>query len=251
MCSSSEGRSAVVSRTLASENAAQYLRRQWRFDAQVANIFEDHVRKSVPFYDEIHRMNAEMSDWFIQDSSLVYDLGTSVGEGINRLHSRHSDKKPRFVAVDASHEMVERAKTKLAHVPNVQFIIADLNKPFSISDASYVMLVLTMQFLNPETRPFLLREIHKGLREGGGVVLVEKVTATTPEFDEMWIELHHGFKRRCGLTDDDIIGKQISLRGVMVPFSAEENLQLLREAGFTTVEVFFKWYNWLGILAVK
>jgi len=62
-----------------------YLLRQWRFDASVVNIFEDHIRKSVPFYDEIHRMIAEISDWFLAKQSLIYDLGTSTGECIRRL----------------------------------------------------------------------------------------------------------------------------------------------------------------------
>jgi FkbM family methyltransferase len=30
--------------------------KQWHFDAQVASIFEDHIRKSVPFYDERRKM---------------------------------------------------------------------------------------------------------------------------------------------------------------------------------------------------
>jgi tRNA (cmo5U34)-methyltransferase len=38
---------------------------------------------------------------------------------------------------------------------------------------------------------------------------------------------------------------------VLIPYTLEENRRLLKENGFSTVDVFFKWYNWAGVIAVK
>jgi len=38
---------------------------------------------------------------------------------------------------------------------------------------------------------------------------------------------------------------------VLIPYRLEENMQLLKEVGFCSVEVFFRWYNFCGIVAVK
>jgi len=224
---------------------------EWRFDDAIAKIFEEHVRKSVPFYEEIHRMIAEISDWFLGESSLIYDLGTSTGEAILQIHGRHGNKKLRYIAVDAASAMIDKARIRLLHVPNVQFLACDLNNPFLIENASMVLLVLTLQFLKPESRPRLLKEVYDGLGDGGALVLVEKVSGKSARFDEMWVALHHDMKRRSGFSDSEISDKDRSLRGVMLPYSLHDDLQLLRGAGFRKFDVFFKWYDWAGILAIK
>jgi len=224
---------------------------QWRFDETVAKIFDRHIRESVPFYNEIHRMTAEISDWFVRDSSLVYDLGTSTGEGVRRIFERHRKKNLRFVAVDISKDMMAKAREKLLDVPNVQFVVSDLNNPFPIENASLVMSIFTLQFVTPNSRPRLLRDIFNGLIEGGAFVLVEKVLGETPRIDEVWMDLHHDLKRRNSIDDHEIAVKSRTLRGILVPRSLPENMYLLRQVGFSEMDVFFKWYNWAGVLAIK
>jgi tRNA (cmo5U34)-methyltransferase len=225
---------------------------QWSFeDEELARIFEHYVRKHVPFYDEIHRMVAELSDWFLRDGGVVYDLGTSTGECVLRIHDRHPSKDLKFVAVDSSREMIEKAKLRLSHVPQVEFVVADLNTPFQIENASLVSGVLILQFLEPSSRPRLLQEIYRGLKNGGALLLVEKVTGRTKRFESMWNDLYHDLKRRNGVSELEITAKATSLRGVMLPYPLGADIRLIRQAGFQDFDVFFKWYNWVGIIAVK
>ena len=41
------------------------------------------------------------------------------------------------------------------------------------------------------------------------------------------------------------------LENVLVPYRVEENRDLLSRHGFESVDVFFKWYNFCGLIAVK
>lgn len=52
---------------------------EWKFDEQVSQHFDTHVRKSVPLYEEVQKAVIEISEWFIRDNSVVYDLGSSTG----------------------------------------------------------------------------------------------------------------------------------------------------------------------------
>ena len=47
---------------------------EWKFDEQVSQHFDTHVRKSVPLYEEVQKAVIEISEWFIRDNSVVYDL---------------------------------------------------------------------------------------------------------------------------------------------------------------------------------
>jgi tRNA (cmo5U34)-methyltransferase len=108
-----------------------------------------------------------------------------------------------------------------------------------------------MQFLTLAERRTLLTRINEGLIEGGGLLIVEKVSAEHSCFEEIWTELYWDFKRRQGFTPEQILEKANSIRGVLKPLTADENIDLLSQTGYSRVEVFFKWYNWAGFLAVK
>ena len=57
----------------------------WRFNNTVAKKFDKHVNQSIPFYKEIQTYVTEISDWFIKDDNLIYDLGCSTGQTIEKL----------------------------------------------------------------------------------------------------------------------------------------------------------------------
>ncbi|MFM8411113.1 MAG: tRNA (cmo5U34)-methyltransferase, partial [Alphaproteobacteria bacterium] len=42
-----------------------------------------------------------------------------------------------------------------------------------------------------------------------------------------------------------------ALENVLIPYRLDENVKLLRDAGFHEPEIFFKWYNFCGLVAVK
>lgn len=63
----------VVGDSIVAENAS------WSFRGSVSENFTDHVRKSVPLYEEGHDLVCKVSDFFLQDGSLCYELGVSTG----------------------------------------------------------------------------------------------------------------------------------------------------------------------------
>jgi len=58
-------------------------------------------------------------------------------------------------------------------------------------------------------------------------------------------------KRRHGYSDLEISRKREALENVLIPYKLLENRELLLRNGFRAVDVFFKWYNFCGIIAVK
>jgi tRNA (cmo5U34)-methyltransferase len=64
-------------------------------------------------------------------------------------------------------------------------------------------------------------------------------------------DFHGDFKRRNRYSELDIAQKREALEKVLVPYRLDENIRLLHEGGFTTVEIFFKWQIFAGFIAVK
>ena len=223
------------------------------FDRSVALVFDDMVARSVPFYGEIQRMLVELARDVAVPGSAVYDLGCATGTTLVQLH--HAlDPSVRFVGVDNSVEMLAETRNKLTeHGVDrlVELECRDLNEGVTVTDASVALMVLTLQFIRPLRRDRLVEQVFHGLRPDGAFLLVEKVLGEESIFNRLFIEHYYELKRRNGYTELEISQKREALENVLIPYKLLENRELLLRTGFRYVDVFFKWYNFCGIIAVK
>lgn len=227
----------------------------FNFGEETAAVFDDMLGRSVPFYDEVQRMVGELAADFAADGTAVYDLGCSTCTTFLHIaNALPAGSNVRFVGLDSSQEMLEIARRKLgeqgfAHPYELRR--ADLDQDIEIHDASVVLLVLTLQFVRPLQRDRLIRRIAQGMAENGCLILVEKVLGESSTFNRLFIKHYYEMKKRNGYSDLEISQKREALENVLIPYRLEENRELLRSQGFQHVDVFFKWYNFCGIVAMK
>jgi tRNA (cmo5U34)-methyltransferase len=225
----------------------------FKFDESVVNVFNDMVVRSVPLYSEIQRMIAEISQEYACPGSSIYDLGCSTGTTLIAL-DKVVDSSARFVGVDESKEMLDKCKTNFVeNNPRRQMNVvhADLNHGVIIDNASVVILCLTLQFVRPINRPRLLQSVYKQLQPGGALILVEKILCENSAFNRQFIKYYYKMKKRNNYNEMEIAQKREALENVLIPYKISENIQMLEEAKFKSSEVFFKWYNFAGIVATK
>jgi tRNA (cmo5U34)-methyltransferase len=211
------------------------------------------LSRSVPFYGEIQRMVAELAQDVVQPGSIVYDLGCSTGTTLLML-DRVLPAGVNFIGIDDSREMLVKCETKLREQQvkrKVNLECADLHLGVEMQDASLALMVLTLQFLRPLHRERLVADVFKGLRDNGGLILVEKVLGEDSHFNRLFIKHYYDFKRRNGYSETEIAQKREALENVLIPYKLLENRELLLRSGFRYVDVFFKWYNFCGIVAIK
>ena len=108
------------------------------FDARTANVFDDMVDRSVPFYGEMQRMIGELAADFAVPGTNLYDLGCSTGTSLALLHPLvHRDVH--FVGIDNSPQMLDKARQKLgthATGRSLELRQADLHDLRGIENAS-------------------------------------------------------------------------------------------------------------------
>ena len=225
----------------------------FKFDQRVVKVFDDMVTRSVPFYIEIQRMISELAGEYAKSKSNVYDLGCSTGTTMVNMNPTVA-KDVKFIGIDDSNEMLKQCRENLINAGferefDLQF--ADLNKGVEIKNASVVVLCLTLQFIRPLHRDKLLKEIHNGIQEGGCLILVEKILAEESILNRNFIKYYYDFKKRNQYSEMEIAQKREALENVLIPYKLSEDQEMLLNAGFSHTEVFFKWYNFSGIIALK
>lgn len=222
----------------------------WSFAGEVPARFEAHVRRSVPFYDEGHDLVAELSDWFVADGSVIYDLGCATGRLSLLLAERHRARQPRVLAVERDPDMLEQARTRCAGVSGIELIEADL-ADLELGACDLVVAYYTLQFVRPRCRQQVFDRIYQALNWGGALVLFEKVRAPDARFQDIANGLYTELKLRRGFSGNEIVNKARSLKGVLEPFSTQGNLDLLGRAGFVDVMTVFKYVCFEGFVAIK
>ena len=130
----------------------------------------------------------------------------------------------------------------------VDLHVAELNDGVQVENASVVMLVLTLQFIRPLRREKLIADIFRGMRPNGCLIVVEKVLGEDSVFNRQFIKYYYDMKRRHGYSEMEISQKREALENVLIPYKLLENRELLLNSGFKAVDVFFKWYNFAGIV---
>ncbi|MCC6932615.1 MAG: methyltransferase domain-containing protein [Deltaproteobacteria bacterium] len=227
----------------------------WNFEHGVAENFDQHVRRSVPFYEEGHKLISRVSDYFIYNDSICYELGCSTGE-LTLALAKHNAHKPaaRFVAIDSSNEMIAQAEAKLQKEaePRAQVeFIQDNVLSYSFAPADLIASYYTLQFVRPSEKQILVDKVYQALKWGGGFLLFEKVRACDARFQDMMTGLYTDYKLEQGYSGEEIVAKARSLKGALEPFSTNGNLEILKRAGFVDIISIFKYVCFEGFLAIK
>lgn len=223
------------------------------FGETTAKVFDDMLDRSIPLYGELQRQISELCAEFAQPETNIYDLGCSTGITMESIRHSVSDRV-KIIGVDYSSAMLDKARERFKEQPEgapVELIEADLNSPIEIKNASVVVLNLTLQFIRPLYRDSLVKAVYEGLNDKGCLILVEKVLGNHSLINRTFIKLYYDMKKRNGYSETEIAQKREALENILIPYRLDENMELLKRCGFAYSDVFYKWYNFSGVLAVK
>jgi tRNA (cmo5U34)-methyltransferase len=226
------------------------------FNEDVARVFPDMIKRSVPGYPTIVENLGVLAAQFAQPHSVLYDLGCSLGAVTQALRRHVKTDGCRVVAVDNSHAMVERCSEYL-HAQDAMFqellpvevVEADI-LALDLQPASLVALNFTLQFVAPQQRQELLARIRQALLPGGALILSEKLRFEDETEHALLGELHLAFKRANGYSELEIAQKRSAIEHVMKPDSLEQHRERLLAAGFSKVVPWFQCLNFASLIAL-
>ena len=223
----------------------------FRFDKKVVKVFDDMVRRSVPGYDSMIQMVGLVARMYGQDNTNYYDLGASTGAISLAISLNNKHKNNQFIAIDNSAEMVKKCQANLEkEIENLKVLCADINDT-DISNASIVVLNLTLQFIDVDARLALLKKIYNGLNPGGVLIISEKIHFDDTETQNHITKLHIDFKRENGYSELEIANKRQAIENVMITDTKKTHITRLKDCGFIEASCYFQCLNFVSFLSVK
>ena len=219
---------------------------QFRFDAEVAEVFDDMITRSVPGYASLVHGIGVLAGQYTQANAYAYDLGCSLGATARSLR-RHLPATCPVIAVDASADMIAACERRAD--PGIEYQCADIRK-LTLRPARVIVLNLTLQFILPAQRLALIQQIAGALQEGGVLILAEKLRFEEP-VDRRMLQQHEAFKRNRGYSELEISQKRAALEQVLVRDTLATHEQRLIAAKLHTPTIWFQCLNFVSLLAFR
>lgn len=225
------------------------------FDHDVARVFPDMIKRSVPGYPTIVESIGLIAGQHAASGTRLYDLGCSLGAATQSMRRHVRAEGCRIIAVDNAAAMVERcreymvAQDAMVEEPcPVEVVEADITR-LELAPCSVVVLNFTLQFVAPAERLGLLKRIREALLPGGVLILSEKLQFADDATQQSLEQLHYAFKRANGYSELEIAQKRSAIENVMIPDTLETHTQRLSAAGFSHAHTWFQCLNFCSMIA--
>ena len=206
---------------------------------------------SIPHYSTLNNNIIALSNYFIENNTNIYDIGCSTGKLLKRLKTEQSgeyigDKTPNYIGLEINKNFIK----DFIQEKNFSLIEEDLLNYNDFKNASLITSIFTLQFISQKDRRKILQKIYNGLNDGGAFIFSEKIFSNSAKLENIQTFLYYSFKRE-NFTAKEILDKEVNLRSIMKPITLDQNIEMLKDVGFKDIDVFWRNFNFVGIIAIK
>jgi tRNA (cmo5U34)-methyltransferase len=224
--------------------------KQFEFDEEVASVFDDMLERSVPYYEQTIDLTTSFALKFLDENDIVYDLGCSTASTLINL-AQKSDKKLNLIGIDNSDAMLQRAQRKSnAYGANITLINDDILE-VPLKKSKVIIANYTLQFIRPLQREKLIKKLYDSLEDTGVFIFSEKIISKNANLNKLYIDHYYDFKKQQGYSSFEIAQKREALENVLIPYTEDENIKMMKDAGFSHCETLFKWVKFATFIAIK
>lgn len=204
---------------------------KFEFDSEVADVFPDMARRSIPLFYETHGIHAEMCRDLIEaGQNRILDVGASRGAFIQALYDWYGPQVLDVTTIENSPYMIEHLEQDY---PHARHELCDLSsreflrdmRTFDIINMSYVL-----QFIPPALQPSVVTQVVRMLRPGG-LLFVGAKLAVHGQLGKALHEQYISWRMTRGYTREEIDAKTKALASSMWPWSEDHLTSALRGAG--------------------
>ena len=189
----------------------------WTFETpEIASTFDSHVREQLPWYDMTTDAVCYIVRNYLTEGGIVVDVGSSTGNMLNKLMPLLNERLAQAVAIEKSQSMCNILQKKYK---KNDYVVIENNDVINheLPNADVLIVFLTMMFIPIRKRKALMNALRASCKQGGVIVVVDKVCDHQGYFATVLKRLTMQFKLQQGAKPEDVLNKEMSLAGVQIP----------------------------------
>jgi tRNA (cmo5U34)-methyltransferase len=221
--------------------------------ASPAAAYDEHVEQTVPYYRALHEETLRLVETVAGEPGVWLDTGCGTGALIEKALPRFP--RTRFLLADPSPAMLGQARAKLAAPGEGRVTFLDPSGSAGVDigaqRCNVITAILSHHYLDREGRRAALANCHRLLSEGGVLVYFEIIRPNSEGAIEIGKEYWKAYQLRMGKPAEECAAHMKRFDREFFPVTVSEHLELLRETGFATADLFWYSYMQAGFWALK
>lgn len=214
--------------------------------------YDEEIRNILPYYDSFHLETINLIKAKNGKPAIWLDTGCGTGTFIERALKHFPDTK--FILADPSAEMLESARKKLSRSDRVVFLKPNSTQDLSteiIGQPDVITAIQSHHYLSKQDRTRVTKLCYDLLNQGGVYVTFENIRPMTEIGSEIGKRNWKSFQLSKGRDLKTVENHIKRFDTMFFPITVEEHLSLLREMGFTAVELL--WFSCMqaGFYCIK
>ena len=150
----------------------------------------------------------------------------------------------------AYEKMLAQAKEKLQN-QNIRFLNVPSDRLEFSNEFDVVTAIQSHHYFDEAGRELAVKNCYRALKDGGAFITFENIRMDTDESDAIALKRWIRYLEEHGNSPEDV-RMHIERRGVEVfPITIEKHIELLKKAGFSSVNVLWASYLQAGFWAIK
>jgi tRNA (cmo5U34)-methyltransferase len=212
-----------------------------KFSFDSVKDFDNHINNSIKGYDLLDYLILNLCSFFTKEQTIVIDLGCTTGRLLDKINKKYNSKCIGYDVIDS----------QFIKETNCELIKQDIsNKEFILQKSNIILSVFTLQFIDINKRIEILKKVYHSLTINGAFIFCEKEICNDGVIQECFTFSNYDNKKQ-SFTADEILNKEVDLRKLMNNLNSNQNIELLKEAGFNIIEPFFQSLNFKGYICRK
>ncbi|THF74214.1 class I SAM-dependent methyltransferase [Cohnella fermenti] len=218
-----------------------------QFDA-AAREYDRERRQLIPCFDDFYgtAVSLVQSD---KDNLSILDVGAGTGLLTSFLLPLYPNAS--YTLIDFSEKMLDQARERFAGTgANIRYATGDyLAYPFE-EKFDWIVSSLSIHHLADEEKRRLFAKLHALTNEGGGFVNADQAAGESPFFERLYDRRWEESVAQSGLATSAIeASKERRLQDRNA--RAREQVQWLKQAGYSEADCVFRFYHFAVFCALK
>jgi len=223
-------------------------------DKSVATVFNSAAERYdmqrnelIPLMSTFYGTAAELTK-INKDTGSILDLGAGTGLLTEWVMKKYP--KAEYTLVDIADGMLDIAKERFKGASNISFKIEDYRSGISGGKYDAIVSAMSIHHLDSNEKRQLYKNIYDSLKNGGVFVNADQVKGEDDESEEIVKGYQLDYIENCSLSreEKDKTYERIKLDKMD---TMSDQMCMLKEAGFRSVDIYYKYYNYIVFRAGK
>jgi len=214
-----------------------------------AESYDRDILNTIPYYDEVYNQIADVvSVAFLNKPVFWLDIGCGTGKMAKAAFEQCNVGK--MICTDHSSAMLEGAKQKIGF-SSVEFLKLPIEEINYGSQFDVITSILVNHYMTYKERMAAVRNCYKALKKQGTFITYENFAPCDEAMKNLYLKRWRKYQYNKGKSIKECEKHLSRYNTEYFPITIQEQIKILRDCGFMSVEIFWCSYMQVGILARK